>query len=187
MALETGAVAPDFKLPGTDGNTWSLVDFNGKAAVIVIFSCNHCPYAIMYEDRIMKLQADYADRGVAVIMINPNDTDNYPADNMDNMILRAEKKNFNFPYLLDESQQSAMEYGATRTPEFFLFDAGHRLAYHGRMDDNADDEAGVSRHELREALEEVLSGTAVSVPETSPVGCTIKWKTGGCQKGCAVK
>lgn len=187
MALEIGNPAPDFNLPGVDGKTCSLADFAGKAAVVIIFSCNHCPVVMEYEDRMVALQRDYADRGVALVAINCNDAENYPADSFENMKLRAQSKGFNFPYLYDESQQSAMQYGATRTPEVFLVGPGRKLAYHGRIDDSADDPAGVERHELREALDQLLAGGSVAVPETTPVGCTIKWRLGGCRAGCPVE
>jgi peroxiredoxin len=184
MALEIGSKAPDFDLLGVDGKRYSLASFAGKKAVVVVFSCNHCPYVVMYEDRMIGLQRDYADRGVALIAINANDADKYAADSFENMKLRAETKGFNFAYVADDTQFTAMEYGATRTPEFFLLDAAGNVAYHGRMDDDAEDVAAVQRHDLREALEEVLAGKPVSVPDTMPVGCTIKWKTGGCVQGC---
>jgi peroxiredoxin len=174
--LKIGDVAPDFNLPGVDGKNYSLSSFADKKAVVVIFSCNHCPYVIAYEDRMIAIQRDYADKGVALVAINPNDDVKYPADSFDKMAIRAKEKGFNFPYLRDETQEIARAYGATRTPEIFLLDESRRLVYHGRIDDNAMDPNGVKRHDLREALDELLEGKEISVTETTPVGCTIKWK-----------
>jgi peroxiredoxin len=187
MALATGERAPDFELPGTDGATYSLGGFAGSKAVVVIFSCNHCPYAVMYEDRMVELARDYADRGVAVVAINPNDATAYPADSFENMKLRAQTKGFPFAYLWDASQETAMGYGATRTPEVFVVDASRNIAYHGRIDDNAEKPDAVTRQDLRVALDELLAGGSVSVADTMPVGCGIKWKSGGCTSGCKTK
>ena len=184
MPLAIGEKAPDFDLPAVDGHNYSLSTFGDKDACVVIFSCNHCPIVVAYEDRMIQLAADYADKGVAVVAINANDPVSHPADSFDNMKLRAESKGFNFPYLWDESQNVAMAYGATRTPEVFVVDAGGTIVYHGRIDDNAEDAAAVGRHDLREALEQILAGKPVEVPDTAPIGCTIKWKAGGCTTGC---
>lgn len=177
MKLQIGDTAPDFNnLPCVDGKNYSLSSFDDKKAVVVIFSCNHCPYVIAYEDRMIDIQKDYADKGVAFVAINPNDDKKYPADSFDKMVIRAEEKGFNFPYLRDETQEIASAYGAERTPEIFLLDEDRKLVYHGRIDDNTEDVNDVKRHDLREALDELLAGKDISVPETSPVGCTIKWK-----------
>lgn len=174
--LETGDEAITFELPGTDGETHSLADYRSKAAVAVIFTCNHCPYARAWEDRIVSIQDDYADRGVQVLAINANDAGKYPDDGFPQMRQRAEEKRFSFPYLRDESQEVAAAYGAERTPEVFLFDGDRRLVYHGAVDDNYDDPNAVREHYLRDAIEAVLSGEEPGTPETPPVGCTIKWK-----------
>ena len=178
MALSIGSKAPDFSLPGVDGETYSLSSFAQKTATVLVFSCNHCPYVVIYEDRMVELQRDYADRGVALIAVNANDTVAYPADSFENMKLRAEAKGFNFPYVLDASQDTAKAYEATRTPEVFIIDAGGTIAFHGRIDDNADDPSAVERHHVREALDQLLAGQDVEVGETEPIGCTIKWRAG---------
>ena len=174
--LKIGSPAPDFDLMGVDGKYYTLDLFKEKDAVIVIFSCNHCPYVIANEDRIIKIQDDYKDK-VQVVAINANDDFNYPEDSFDNMKIRAEEKNFNFPYLRDESQAVARAYDATHTPEIFLFDKERKLAFHGKIDDNWKEPENVQSHYLRDALDELLAGKEISVPETFTIGCTIKWKS----------
>ena len=176
MSLSIGSSAPDFSLPGVDGETWSLSSFAEKPVLVVIFSCNHCPYVVAYEERMTELQRDYAERGVQLVAINPNNEKSHPADSFDKMVQRAKDRAFNFPYLRDESQDVARAYGARFTPEIFAFDKDRKLAYHGRIDDNYDDPFDVRRHDLREALDEILAGKPVSIADTEPVGCTVKWK-----------
>lgn len=174
--LKPGDPAIPFSLPGVDGNEHALSDYAGKSAVAVIFSCNHCPYVRAWEDRMVQIQADYADEGVQLIAISANDAQKYPADSFPMMKERAQEKGFNFPYLYDESQEVAAAYGATRTPEVFLFDRQGRLHYHGAIDDNYENPRAVRHHYLRNALDAVLAGQAPSLAETPPVGCTVKWK-----------
>lgn len=174
--LKPGDRAIPFSLPGVDDQTHALTDYADKAAVAVIFSCNHCPYVKAWEDRMVQIQADYADRGVQLIAISSNDAQRYPDDSFPNMKRRAQEKGFNFPYLYDESQEIARAYGAERTPEVFLFDSDGVLRYHGAIDDNYDDPAAVQQTYLRDALEAVLAGQTPPVAQTPPVGCTVKWK-----------
>lgn len=174
--LGIGDEAIPFSLPGVDGEAHSLSNHQEKAAVAVIFTCNHCPYARAWEDRIVSIQNDYRDQGLQVLAINANDADKYPNDGFTQMQQRAEEKDFNFPYLQDESQELAAAYGAERTPEVFLFDGDRKLTYHGTVDDNYDDPNAVQRNYLRDAIEAMLSGEGASLSETRPVGCTIKWK-----------
>lgn len=174
--LKIGDRALPFALPGVDGKQHTLEEYADRQALVVIFSCNHCPYVRAWEDRMVQIQADYADRGVQLVAINPNDTVKYPADSMEAMIQRAQEKGFNFPYLQDETQAIARAYGAERTPEVFLFDQQRILCYHGAIDDNYDNPAAVKQHYLRDALEAVLNGKTVLISETPPVGCTVKWK-----------
>lgn len=174
--LKIGDNAIPFSLPGVDERQHSLSDYAMKEAAVVIFSCNHCPYVRAWEDRIVNIQADYADKGVQLIAINSNDAAKYPDDSFPKMKERAREKNFNFPYLHDETQEIARAYGAERTPEVFLFDKKGVLRYHGAIDDNYDDPNAVKRHYLRNALDSVLAGTPVPVAETKPVGCSVKWK-----------
>jgi peroxiredoxin len=174
--LRIGDKAITFRLLGVDAKQHSLDDYGGKEAVAVIFSCNHCPYVRAWEDRMVQIQSDYDGKGVQLIAINSNDATKYPDDNFPKMKERAREKNFNFPYLHDESQQIARAYGAERTPEVFVFSKDRILRYHGAIDDNYDDPAAVSAQYLRDALDAVLAQKSVTIPETMPVGCTIKWK-----------
>ena len=175
FTLELGAKGPDFNLKGVDGKMHSLANYADKKAVVVIASCNHCPTVVQYEDRMIGIQRDYADKGVQLIAINGNETDNHPTDDFEHMVKRAKEKGFNFPYLRDDTQEVIRAYGAVRTPEVFLLGPDRTLVYHGRIDDNPDDPSGVARHDLRKALDGVLAGKPVSVPTTVPVGCTVKW------------
>jgi peroxiredoxin len=175
FTLGLGEKGPNFTLKGIDGNMCGLADFTDKKAVVVIISCNHCPTVIASEDRMIQIQKDYADKGVQLIAINGNETNNHPTDDFPHMVERAKEKGFNFPYLRDDTQEVVRAYGAVRTPEVFLLGLDRTLVYHGRIDDSPDDASRVRRHDLREALDEVLAGKPVSVPNTMPVGCTVKW------------
>ncbi len=173
--LKTGSQAPAFTLPATDEKTYSLESFALKKAVVVIFSCNHCPYVQAYEDRIMEIQKDYS-KDLQIIAISSNEDENYPEDSFEKMKERASMKGFNFPYLHDASQTVAKAYGATHTPEIFLFDSERKMVFHGKIDDNWQDPQSVKSKYLRNAIDELLSGKQISVPETFTIGCTIKWK-----------
>ena len=174
--LKIGSSAPNFDLIATDGKKYSLSSFDDKQALIVIFSCNHCPYVQAYEGRIKEIQEKYKVKGVAVVAINSNEDVNYPDDSFENMRRRAEEQNFNFPYLRDEDQSIARAYDASHTPEIFLFDVEKKLAFHGKIDDNWQEPEKVQNHYLKNALDELLGGKEISVPETFTIGCTIKWK-----------
>jgi peroxiredoxin len=174
--LQIGQRAPDFTLPGVDGKDYSLGSLQDRAIVVVLFTCNHCPYVQAYEDRLIAMQHDYAGQGVQLLAINPNDDHSYPEDNFDNMIKRARQKQYNFPYLRDETQRVARAYGAEYTPEAFLLDGRFQARYLGRVDDNWQHPDKVKSHDLREAIEAVLNGREAPNPVTHPIGCTIKWK-----------
>jgi len=175
--LKIGDLAPSFKgLLGVDGRRYSVEDFKDKKALAVVISCNHCPTVKAYEDRMKEIQRDYADKGFILVAVNPNDPRQYPEDSYENMVKRAKEKAFNFPYLRDEDQSVAKAYGATRTPEVFLFDYDRHLRYHGRIDDNVDEPMRVRTRYLRDAVEALLGNRKVPVTETVPVGCTVKWK-----------
>jgi peroxiredoxin len=174
--LEPGDKAIPFELPGVDDRSHTLTDYADREALAVVFTCNHCPYARAWEDRLVQTQADYADRSVQLVAISSNDAERYPDDGFPKMKERAQEKGFNFPYLYDESQEIARAYGAERTPEIFLFDKGGTLRYHGAVDDSYDDPASVKSAYLRDALDAVLAGQEPPNSETAPVGCTIKWR-----------
>ena len=165
-----------FSLPGVDGKQHAPADYTDKKILVVIFSCNHCPYVRAWEDRMIAIQKDYAAKGVQFLAINANDVQKYPADSFEKMQERAREKGFNFPYLYDESQEIATAYGAQRTPEVFLFDEKRTLRYHGAIDDNFEEPEEVQHHYLRDALDAVLTGQNPQPAITPPVGCTIKWK-----------
>lgn len=174
--LKIGSSAPDFNLPGIDGKRYSLSSFADKQALVVIFSCNHCPYVQAYEGRMKQIQADYQNKGVVLIAINSNEDKGYPEDSFENMKKRASTEKFNFLYLRDDSQSVARAYDATHTPEIFLFNKERKLVFHGKIDDNWQEPKKVQNHYLRNAIDELLVGKEISVPETYTIGCTIKWK-----------
>ena len=174
MKLEERAI--DFSLKGTDGKTYSLNSFQSSQALVIIFSCNHCPYVKAYEDRMIALENKYQKRQVSLIAINSNDFQSYPEDSFEEMQRRSQEKKFNFPYLHDFSQKVAQDYEATHTPHLFVFDQNRQLAYTGKIDDNWQDKNAVKEKYLEEALEDILSGKKVRLPQTHAIGCTIKWK-----------
>jgi peroxiredoxin len=176
--LKIGSNAPGFtNLRGTDGKNYSLSSFSDKKILVVVFSCNHCPYVQAYEDRIIGFQRDYTGKGVQFVAINSNETAHYPEDNYDEMVKRAAARGFNFPYLRDDDQSAATAYGATHTPEFYVFDDKRKLRYRGKFDDNYQNPSAVKSSYLRAAIDSLLAGKEVSEPETYSIGCTIKWKT----------
>lgn len=172
--LALGDALPSFELPLPAGGSFSTAEVEGRP-LAVVFSCNHCPYVVAWEDRINQIARDFAAEGLAVVAINANDVVSYPADAPEKMIERSRDKGFVFPYAYDESQEVARRFGAERTPEVFLFDRRGQLAYHGAVDDSRDPD-GVEISYLRNAVGAVLAQGAPAVPETPPVGCTIKWK-----------
>jgi peroxiredoxin len=181
--LPIGSPAPDFSLPGVDGRTYTLKDFADSKFLVVLFTCNHCPTAQAYEDRIIKLHADYKDKGVALVAISPNDpkavrldelgyTD--LSDSFEEMKLRAKDRKFDFPYLYDgETQKTSIAYGVLATPQVFIFDGDRRLRYVGRIDDS--DVREVKSHDTRNALDALLSGKPVEKDTTRVFGCSTKW------------
>ncbi|MDP4114995.1 MAG: thioredoxin family protein [Bacteroidota bacterium] len=174
--LKIGSSLPFFNLENIDGSFYTPDSFKDKELLLIIFSCNHCPYVQAYENRIIKIQSDYADKGLAVAAISSNDEIKYPEDSFEEMKKRAKEKGFNFLYLRDSSQETAKSFDASHTPEIFLFDKQRKLAFHGKIDDNWKDEEAVQSNYLRDAIEELLAGKEISVPETFTIGCTIKWK-----------
>jgi peroxiredoxin len=175
FTLDVGTKAAEFTLPGADGHEHALADYPTKQAVVVVFTCNHCPAAIGAQDRISALQRDYAGKGVQVLAINSNEDEGHPTDSFEQMVVRAREKGFPFPYLRDRSQAVAKAYGAQRTPHFFLLDAERMVVYHGRMDNNPYEQGKQTTNELREALDQLLAGGPVTVAPTAPIGCNVKW------------
>jgi thiol-disulfide isomerase/thioredoxin len=181
--LPLGAAAPDFNLPGVDGRTYRLQDFAAARVLVVIFTCNHCPTAQAYEDRILRLHADYQDKGVALVAISPNDplavrldelgyTD--LGDSFEEMKVRAKARGFRFPYLYDgATQQTSLAYGVLATPHVFIFDHERKLRYNGRIDDA--DVKPVKSHDARNAIDALLAGRPVPVATTRVFGCSTKW------------
>lgn len=172
MTVTIGEQAPEFELPDTAGQMQAP---DGAAATVIVFTCNHCPYALAWNDRILEAARDYADRGVRFLAINPNDAQRYPRDSYEAMQRRVAEEHWPMPYLRDESQQVARAYGARVTPDVFLLDADGRLRYRGAPDQDYEDPSQNAAW-LRQALDAVLEGSAPEPVETRPVGCSIKWR-----------
>lgn len=175
MSLTLGSEIPQFALPAVGGGTRSPADYANARALVLIQSCNHCPYVQAWEGRMKAIQRDYAEQGVRLVAISSNDAEAYPEDSFEKMARRAEQEGFTFDYLYDEDQSVARALGAERTPEVFLFDERRRLRYHGAIDDSRNEDA-VTSHWLREALDAVLAGQDPPTPESAPVGCSVKWR-----------
>ena len=169
-----GERAPEFTLPDTSGEAHSL---GGAAATAVVFTCNHCPYALAWHERLMDVAREFAPRGAVMLAINPNDAERYPRDSPEQMRARVERGDFDgVPYLRDETQEVARAYDAQTTPDVFVVDADGIVRYRGAPDGDYEDPAQ-NADWLRTALEAVLSGDAPAPAETKPVGCSIKWKS----------
>ncbi len=182
--LPIGTKAPDFSLPGVDGKTHSLKDFSKAKVLVIIFSCNHCPTAQAYEERIIAIDKDYRPKGVSVVMISPNSPEalnlselgySDVGDSLEDMKIRAEDKGFEFPYLYDgDEQKAALAYGPVATPHCFVFDSERILRYAGRVDGSEKPGTGKGK-DLRDAIDAVLAGKEVSNPVTKVFGCSVKW------------
>ncbi len=175
FTLKIGDRAPDFRLPATDGKTYGLADFAGAGALVVFFTCNHCPFVTGSDEVTRKTAEKFKGRGAAFIGINSNSERTYAEDGFAQMAVRMEDRKFPWVYARDESQDVARAYGALRTPHFYVFDKDRRLVYTGRGVDNPRDTSKMTVNDLDRALEELLSGRMVSVPVTNPVGCNVKW------------
>lgn len=177
---EVGDYARDFNLKGVDGKMVSLADYQEAGGFVVIFTCNTCPYAKMYEERIKALHQDYADQGFPVVAINPNCAERSPGDSMLKMKERADEKDFNFAYLQDETQEIAQTYGATNTPQVYLLkktpDSRYQVAYKGAIDNNYKDPDKVDKYYVRNAIDALLANEDILEKNTKAIGCTIKWK-----------
>jgi len=177
--LELGTLAPDFSLKEPkSGNSVSLSEFSGKP-VLVVFACNHCPYVIHILSQFTEFTREYQPRGLSVVMINANDVENYTDDSPQKMIELGQQYGFTFPYLYDESQQVAKDYQAACTPDLFLFDAQHSLVYRGQFDSSRPrNDDPVNGADLRQAVDALLQGQAMTAEQIPSLGCNIKWKAG---------
>lgn len=177
---KVGDKVEDFKLEGVDGSMVSMAGFKEAKGFIIVFTCNHCPYAKMYEDRIMQLDEKYAALGYPVIAINPNDPERQPEDSFANMKARAEEKGYSFPYVMDRSQDVARRFGAAYTPHTFVLKkegSDYKVAYIGAIDDNYRDAESAKKFYVESAVDALLENKAPAEPTVKGVGCSIKWKS----------
>lgn len=175
LALGAKVVKSDVMMESIDGKKYSIDSVAGEHGTLVIFSCNHCPWVKKWEDRIASLGNEYRKKGFGVIVINSNDPSLSRGDDMDSMKQRAKERSFEFPYVVDTGSAVARAFGATRTPEVFLFDKDKKLAFYGAIDDNADDASKVEKHYLKDAFEALAKGETPATQETKAFGCTIKF------------
>ena len=171
-----GDKATDFKLKSVDGKMYSMSDYKDAKGFIVVFTCNHCPFAVKYEDRVIELAKKYKPKGYVLLAINPNDPAAQPDDSFDKMKVRAKEKGFNFPYLFDEGQKIYPQYGATKTPHAFLLDKNLIVKYIGSIDDNVEDASAVKEKFLENAIAALEKGQEPSPASTKAIGCSIKVK-----------
>ncbi len=174
--LKIGSKAPDFYLPATDGNSYSLDDFAKNDILVVFFTCNHCPYVIGSDEITRKTAEKYASNGVRFIAINSNSPNTYPVDDFSNMVKRMEQYKFPWLYLADANQDIAMNYGALVTPHFYVFDKERKLVYTGRATDSPRDASRISVNNLDDTLKDLIAGKTTSIPLTNPIGCNVKWE-----------
>ncbi|MBI9057438.1 MAG: thioredoxin family protein [Labilibaculum sp.] len=179
QAYQIGDEAIDFKLKNVDGKHISLSDYKDAKGFIVIFTCNHCPYSVAYEDRIIEIDKKYKAKGFPVIAINPNDPELYPSDSFENMIIRSEEKGFTFPYIFDNTQEIYKTYGATKTPHVFILSNNsgkYKVEYIGAIDNNYKDAKQVTEHYINDAVDALLQNKKPKVTSTKAIGCSIKSK-----------
>jgi peroxiredoxin len=176
FTLQIGEQAPDFRLPATDGRTYSLDDFRDARVLVVFFTCNHCPYVIGSDEVTRATALKYEPHGVRFVGINSNSANTKPEDSFENMVKRMEEHRFPWVYLRDETQEVAKAYGALRTPHFYVFDESRKLVYTGRGVDNPRDTSKMTVNDLDNALADIVAGRPVAVPVTNPIGCNVKWE-----------
>jgi len=176
FTLQLGEGAPDFTLPATDGNTYSLATFEGSKVLVVFFTTNHCPFVVNSDEVTRTTVERYRERGVTFVGINSNSKVTNPEDDFVHMVARMQKHEFPWPYLYDESQDVAMRYGALRTPHFFVFDETRKLVYTGRALDDPREPSASTVNDLENALDQLLAGETISTPMTNPIGCNVKWE-----------
>lgn len=175
FTLQLGNKAPGFTLKATDGNSYSLADFDNSKYMVLFFTCNHCPYVIGSDENTRDLANTYPKGDVVFVGINSNSPNTYPEDDFKHMVSRMEEHRFPWIYLYDETQDIARTYGALRTPHFFLFDKDRNLVYTGRAVDYPRDASQATTFELREAIDRLISGEEIPKPITNPIGCNVKW------------
>lgn len=175
--LKIGDKLPYFSLKTTEGKILSSKDLGDLNGLCVIFTCNHCPYAQAYEARIKALSEAFLNNGIKFLAISANDADSYPQDSFENMVLKKEEAKWHFPYLHDETQSTARAFDAACTPESYLFDKDLNLYYHGRIDDNHQDQSAITDHSLSDAINSLLEGLPPKQKLTPAIGCSIKWKS----------
>jgi peroxiredoxin len=176
VGYKVGDKVVDFKLKSVDGKMYSMSDYTTAKGFIIVFTCNHCPFAVKYEDRIIDLAKKYNPKGYILLAINPNDPAAQPEDSFDLMKIRAKEKGFSFPYLFDEGQKIYPQFGATKTPHVFLLDKNAIVKYIGAIDDNVDSAKDVKEKYLENAIAALESGTTPSPETTKAIGCSIKVK-----------
>jgi peroxiredoxin len=174
--MAPGAAMPSFRLKNPGGQVFDSYELFGRKGLLVVFTCNHCPYANAQWPRLVALAKEYHPRGIATVAINSNIHPDYPEDAPAGMVRKIAELHIPFPYLVDETQQIARDFCAQCTPDPYLFDADARLFYHGRIDDNWKDEQGVTRHDLREAMEALVHGAPPPAEQAPSMGCSIKWR-----------
>lgn len=171
---KVGDVATDFSLKNVDGNMVSLASMKDAKGYVIVFTCNHCPYSVMYEDRLIALDKKYKKMRYYVVAINPNDPEIYAGDSYEKMIVRAKEKGFTFPYLYDDGQKVFPQYGATKTPHVYLLDKNRVVKYVGAIDDNANDASQVEEKFLEDAIMALDAGKEIKKPVTKAIGCSIR-------------
>ena len=174
--LKIGTRAPNFNLKATDGKFYHLNDFSDAEILVVLFTCNHCPYVLGSDELTRKTADKFMPSGVQFVAINSNSPNTYEEDSYENMVIRMRENNFSWVYLHDEKQEVVQEYGALKTPHFFIFNQERRLVYTGRGVDSPRDISRMTVNDLDRTLSELISGQQVSVPVTNPIGCNIKWE-----------
>lgn len=176
FTLDIGATAPDFRLPATDGKTYSLQDFADAKSLVVFFTCNHCPYVTGSDESTRRTAERFAPGGVRFVGINSNSEATYAEDSFEHMVERMKEHKFPWVYLRDKSQDVARAYGALRTPHFYVFDGQRKLVYTGRAVDSPRDVSRVTVNNLADTLEDLLAGRPIRTPKTNPIGCNVKWE-----------
>jgi len=175
--LALGTIMPSFSLADPSGERYTLEDIKGAEGTLIVFTCNHCPYALAIWPRLIRLAIQAGEDGIGTVAINPNIHPDYPDDQPEKMAEKMVEWGIPFPYLVDQDQQVARQYGAECTPDIYLLDQENRLVYHGRLDDNWKNESAVTRRELWEAIEAMVNGIPISTRSNPSIGCSIKWRS----------